>query len=101
METENITLVDKIAMALGGGLVLLGTAVFGFFETLLGNPHAVAETNEAGDVIAHTTFDPQLRAYIIAAGLLIWGLFAVYKLTTGVPRSETKRSSSREGEPAK
>jgi hypothetical protein len=78
MQLSKTSLADRIAMALGGGLVLLGTAVLGFFETVIGNYHAMPVTNDAGDVVATTTFDPSLRAAIIALGLLVWLGYALY-----------------------
>lgn len=78
--TQTATTADKIAMALGGGLVLLGTLVMGTLETLLGGPNALPVTNEAGVVVAETTFDPVLRATIVLAGLVVFGLFALYRL---------------------
>lgn len=78
---------DKLAMALGGGLILLGTAVLGFFETVIGNPSAIPITNDAGEVVATTTFDPSLRASIIALGLIVWLLYALYKVVGAVGSS--------------
>ncbi|MFC6718169.1 hypothetical protein ACFQGT_11070 [Natrialbaceae archaeon GCM10025810] len=70
---------DRIAMLLGGGLVLLGTVVLGLLNTLAGAPALPVE--EDGAIVAEPLVSPDLRAYVIALGLLIWLLFAIYKLT--------------------
>lgn len=92
---DKLTTADKIAMVVGGGLIMLGTLVMGLFETIIGNPHVMEQTNEAGDVIAHTTFDPNLRAFLIAAGLLVWGLYVVYRLAA--PRVNVGTETTRPG----
>ncbi|MFB6199197.1 MAG: hypothetical protein ABEI52_13195 [Halobacteriaceae archaeon] len=77
---SNYDTLDEAALAIGLGLVLVGSVVMGFLETILGSPHTLEQTNEAGDVVAHTSFDPHLRAYIIALGfivLLLWSLYRV------------------------
>lgn len=67
---------DEVMLALGLGLVLIGAAVIGFFETLLGSAHMTRRI--AGvNIVVHTSFGPHLRAYTIALGFLVlfvWGL---------------------------
>jgi len=82
----DLTTVDRLAMLLGGALVVLGTVVLGILEALLGNPSPVPVTNEAGAVVATTTFPVEVRAYLIAFGMLVWLIAGVYKLIAGVPR---------------
>ncbi|MDY6819343.1 MAG: hypothetical protein SVG88_11835 [Halobacteriales archaeon] len=90
---DRTTTVDSIAMALGGGLIFLGLVVLGVLEAIIGNPHAVPQTNDAGKVVATTTFDPTLRAAIIALGMLIWLLYGLYKVVGGrVERATDKRT---------
>jgi hypothetical protein len=76
---SNITTVDKAAMAISGGLMLLGIVVLGFLEVLDGEPFGAAPmTNEAGEVIATPMFDPALRTGLVILGLvvlLLWGLY--------------------------
>lgn len=96
--TETTTF-DKLAMILGGGLILLGTLVMGVLETVIGNPSPVPLTNEAGDVIAATTFPVDVRAYVILLGLFVWFLFGVYKLIQGIGAVE--RESAATPEPAR
>lgn len=82
---DTLTTVDRIAMLVGGGLIIVATVVMDFFETVIGSPHSMPETNEAGEVVAHTTFSPFIRANLIAAGLAILGLYAIYVVATRRP----------------
>jgi hypothetical protein len=71
---------DKIAMYVGGGLVVLSVVVIGLLDMLLGAGHPV---NSEG-AIEHTAVVPiDIRAGIILLGLVIWGLVAVYKFAAG------------------
>lgn len=82
MSTEpnsELTTADRIAMLLGGGLILLGTAALELVNVLAGAPQVPVE--EEGVIVATPVVSPTLRAYIIALGLLVWLGFAVYKLT--------------------
>jgi len=55
-------IIDKAAMALSAGLMLLGIVGMGILEVLVGAPYGpVPLTNEAGDVIATPLFSAQLR----------------------------------------
>lgn len=83
--TSGRTPLDTLGMVVGGGLVLLGTVVFGFFETVLGTPHAIPVADEAGRIVTHTTFSMELRAGIIALGLLVLTLFAVVRFVAAPP----------------
>lgn len=83
-DTNDLPLADKLAMVVGGGLVLFGVTVMGTLETLLGSAHSVPQTNEAGEVVAHTTFAPNLRAAIIALGLVVFFLYGLYKVATAI-----------------
>lgn len=79
MTTDANTTADRIAMWLGGGLILLGVVVLGLVNELATAPHV--EVVEEGTVVATPVVSPDLRAYIIALGLLVWLGFAIYKLT--------------------
>jgi hypothetical protein len=77
---SNITVADKIAMYVGGGLVVLGVVVIGLLDMLLGAGHPV----DAEGAIEHGAVIPiDIRAGIILLGLLVWGLVAVYKFAAG------------------
>lgn len=79
MTTDQITTADRIAMLLGGGLVLLGTAVLGLVNTLAGAPTMPVVEEEM--IVAEPLVSPDLRASLIALGLLVWLVVAIYKVT--------------------
>ncbi|MHB9286729.1 hypothetical protein ACKVMT_06775 [Halobacteriales archaeon Cl-PHB] len=74
----NLNTFDRAAMALSGGLILLGIVVLGFVETLAGKPYGASPmTNDAGEVIATPMIDPAIRTGLVLLGLavlLLWGL---------------------------
>jgi len=77
--------IDKAAMYLSGGLLLLGVVVTGLIETLAGKPYSPAPmTNEAGEVIATPAIDPNIRTALVMAALLVMLLYAIYKLATPI-----------------
>lgn len=81
---STLTTADRIAMYAGGGLVLLGTFVVGLLEMLLGAGHSVP----SGEQIEHSPLVPlEIRAYVILAGLLIWGLYVIYKVIATTPKT--------------
>lgn len=103
-------LADKIAMYVGGGLIVLGIAVMGFINLLARGESAmtVYEVTQggatttghalspamapAGATIVHVPlFDPNLRAYIVALGLLVFGLYAVYRVFVHAVRQPDRR----------
>lgn len=105
----NIDLADRIAMYLGGGLVMLGIVVLGIVNLVAGyespmyayevTQNGQATTGHAlspalapeGATIVHSPLvDPNLRAYIVALGLIVFGLYAAYRLFVhdGAPLTE-------------
>lgn len=77
-----LTTADKIAMYGGGGLVVLGVVAIGLLEMFLGATHPVSAEGQ----IVHETLVPiGIRSSIILAGLLIWGVYAIYKVVVGPP----------------
>lgn len=85
MTTEDtLSNADRIAMLVGGGLIILGTAVLGFVNTVTGSPHMPVV--EEGEVVATPLVAPEVRAVLVALGLLVWLLFAIYKVTTAPGR---------------
>jgi len=81
---NELTIPDKIAMYVGGGLIVLGTVIIGLLEMLFGSGHPVSGEGQ----IQHEALVPlEIRSYIIIAGLLIWGLYAVYKVLGTTPRT--------------
>ncbi|WP_324758699.1 hypothetical protein [Haloarcula montana] len=83
-------IIDKAAMALSGGLMLLGVVVLGIVEILAGQPYSpVPLTNEAGEVVATPMIDPTIRTGLVLAGIAVLGVYAAYKLVTPVPEETT------------
>jgi hypothetical protein len=86
---QHTTVIDKAAMALSGGLMLLGVVVLGIVEILAGKPYgAVPLTNDAGEVIATPMVDPTLRTGLVLAGLLVLALYGGYRLVAPVEGEE-------------
>jgi len=76
-------IIDKAAMALSAGLMLLGIVGMGILEVRRRAPYGpVPLTNEAGDVIATPLFSAQLRTGVVLAGIAVLGLYAAYKIVT-------------------
>jgi len=95
----NITTADRIAMYIGGGLMVLAIPVMGLINVLAGyeSPMYVYETTQGGstttgyaitqgtvpqaaELIHSPLIAPNIRAYIIALALVIFGLYAAYRL---------------------
>ena len=83
---SDLTTADRIAMYVGGGLVVIGTVGIGFLEMALGSPHPVSGE---GQIVHEALIPLRIRSYIILLGLLIWGIYAVYKVAAGGPPSST------------
>jgi hypothetical protein len=78
---QHTNIIDKAAMALSGGLMLLGVVVLGIVEILAGQPYGAAPmTNDAGEVIATPMVDPTLRTGLVLAGILVLALYGGYRL---------------------
>lgn len=76
-------IIDKAAMALSAGLMLLGIVGMGLVEILAGEPYSpVPITNEAGDVVATPLISPEIRTGVVLAGIAVLGLYAAYKIAT-------------------
>ena len=84
-----LSTVDRYGMYLGGGLIILGVVVIGLLEMLLGSPHPV--TGE-GQIVHEALVPLAIRSYIIMAGLVVLGLTALYKLTSGETVEQTQET---------
>lgn len=83
-------IIDKAAMALSAGLMLLGVVGMGLLELLVGAPYSpVPVTNEAGEVVATPLISPQIRTGVVLAGLAVLGLYAAYKIVTPLAEDAT------------
>ncbi|MFB6082083.1 MAG: hypothetical protein ABEJ67_04595 [Halanaeroarchaeum sp.] len=95
---------DRIAMYLGGGLLVLALPVMGTIVILAGSMsplytysqgdstgYALAPgmAPEGAQIVSSPIFDPILRGYIVLIGLVIFMLLAVYKLFSPAPGSGT------------
>lgn len=99
MTDDTLDVVDKVAMTLGGGLIILAIPVIGFLTTITGSMSPLYKyqvTNEAGEavvkygfesgipegatVLADPLVDPMTRAWIVFIGLLVFGLYGVYRV---------------------
>ncbi|MDZ5811744.1 hypothetical protein U4E84_10375 [Halorubrum sp. AD140] len=84
-------IIDRMAMALSAGLMLLGIVGMGIIEILAGEPYGpVPITNDAGDVVASPLFSAELRTGVVLAGIAVLGLYALYKIVT--PLAEDARA---------
>jgi multisubunit Na+/H+ antiporter MnhB subunit len=95
--STDLDLADRIAMYVGGGLLLLAIPVAGLVTTLAGSttPLYVYETADGSgqvlapalapdgaEVVSAPLVDPNLRATLVLAGLLVWGAYGAYRLAT-------------------
>lgn len=76
--TDTLPLADRIAMILGGGLILLGVAGMGLIEVLAGPPFAPVTSD--GAAASGAVFGADIRAYLTVAGMLVFGLYAIYRV---------------------
>lgn len=110
--TQTTDLADKIAMWIGGGLIVLALPVMGLIVTLTGSMSplyaykageetgtvlAPALAPEGAEIVTSPLFSPNMRAWLIAIGLTIWGLYAIYRVFA--PR-EPERRKAPTAEPA-
>ncbi|MXR40241.1 hypothetical protein GRX01_02560 [Halobaculum sp. WSA2] len=91
--TQQFDIVDKVALAVGAALMLLGVVVLGLIEVLAGQPYGAAPlTNEAGEVIATPAIDPVVRTGLVILGLVVLLLWGVYRaITVDAPADRTPR----------
>ncbi|WP_436909338.1 hypothetical protein [Halosimplex marinum] len=81
MRDTIITTVDRAAMALGAGLILLGVVGLGIVEILAGPPYGAAPvTNDAGEVVATPMVDANLRVLLVVAGLVVLLAWQLYRM---------------------
>lgn len=89
MTLNDMDTIDRAATLLGTGLMFLGIVVLGIVETFTGEPFGAAPlTNEAGEVIAQPTVDPAIRTGLVVAGLVVLGIWGLYKMARPVPKTD-------------
>jgi len=79
---EQFNTADKIAAYLGGGLVVFGVVVIGLLEMLFGSGHPV---DGEGQIVHEALVPLEVRSYIILLGLIVWGVYAVYRVVATTP----------------
>ncbi len=95
MTLTDMNPIDRIALLLSTGLMLLGIVVLGIVELIAGPPYGAAPlTNDAGDVIATPMVDPNIRTGLVILGILVLLLWGIYKMVT--PVQETDEHSSQQ-----
>lgn len=112
MSTQSdLDAMDRIAMFLGGGLIVLAIPVMGLVVTLAGSKspmyiyemtqdgrtvsgHALSAGGvpEGATIVSSPIIDPNVRAYIVALGLLIFGVYGVYRLLA--PKVQTSSADA-------
>jgi len=96
MTLNDMNTIDKVAMLASTGLMFLGVVVLGLIEVIAGKPYGAAPlTNDAGDVIATPTVDPNIRTGLVVAALVILLLWAVYKLASPTPPADEATATER------
>lgn len=91
---SNYDTIDRVAMIVSGGLMLLGIVVLGLVETFAGKPYGASPmTNEAGDIVATPLVDPALRTGFVLMGLMILLLWGVYRFTASYSEEEDAATS--------
>lgn len=97
MTTDTLDLADKIAMGLGGGLIILAIPIMGFLTTIAGShsplyTYKVMENGEAvvkhgvgpaipagAEIVTSPLFGPNMRAGLVLLGLLVFAVYGAYK----------------------
>lgn len=79
---SDLSAVDRVAMYVGGGLIVAGVVGVGLLELAVG---ATAPVTPEGQAVAEALVPATVRAGIVVLGLLVWGLCAVAK-AVGSPR---------------
>lgn len=109
MTKFNLDLADKLAMGIGGGLIILAIPVMGFLTTITGSmspfyQYKVMENGEAvvkqgvaasipqgAEIVNAPLFSPSLRAWLVFLGLLVFALYGVYKAFSGAAEEPTEQ----------
>lgn len=116
MNMDKLDLADKIAMGVGGGLIILAIPVMGFLTTITGSmsplyTYKVAKGGEtvtkhgvgpavpaSAEVVNAPLFGPNMRAGLVFLGLLVFALYGAYKLFTGGTESAEQTTATPTGD---
>ncbi|MFB6094806.1 MAG: hypothetical protein ABEJ77_07680 [Halanaeroarchaeum sp.] len=95
----NLPTIDKLVMYVSGGLLALAIPVMGTIVILTGSMSPLYVTSKGGHVLAPSMapqgqeivtspiFDPILRGYLVLIALVIFMLYAVYRLVVPNPQA--------------
>lgn len=90
METD---IIDKLAMGASAACMFTGIVLLGIVEIIAGKPYGAAPvTNEAGEVVATPFVDPTIRTGLVILGLVILGLYGVYRMAATDLAAEKRRA---------
>ncbi|MFW6152961.1 MAG: hypothetical protein ACOC42_01240 [Halobacteriota archaeon] len=88
---NNLSTIDRIAMLVGGGLIVFGVIVLGFINTIANAPHLPVV--EDGVTVAEPVIPADIRAYLVLLGLLVWLLYGLFKVTVA-PRGTARPATT-------
>ena len=106
---DNLDLADKLAMGIGGGLIILAIPVMGFITTITGSlsplyKYEVMKNGEAvvqhgvgpaipdgATILTAPLFAPNMRAWLVLVGLLVFAIYGVYKAFSGAAEEPTEQ----------
>ncbi|MFB6188670.1 MAG: hypothetical protein ABEI57_02190 [Halapricum sp.] len=108
---SDLPMVDRLAMGLGGGLIVLGVVVLGIVELLAGHANPMYHGTVNGQAVSALTrsglpdgttnvvspiVPPNVRAGIVVLGLFVLFVYAVYVLIArrGVGSREERTATS-------
>ena len=95
MTQTHFDTLDRIALVVSGGLMLLGIVVLGLVEVVAGKPYGASPiTNDAGNVVATPAIDPTIRTGLVILGLVVLMLWGLYRMVTVVPSEESTTSDA-------
>ncbi|ACV47719.1 conserved hypothetical protein [Halomicrobium mukohataei DSM 12286] len=69
-------------MWLSGREVTFGVVAIGLLEMLFGSGHPV---DGEGQIVHEALVPLEVRSYIILLGLIVWGVYAVYRVVATTP----------------
>lgn len=97
MTLNNMNPIDRAAMVLSTGLILIGVVGLGIVEMIAGEPYgamAVEVTNDAGEVVntLSPAVDPTVRTGLVLAGLLVLLVWGSYKMAAPAGTAPARQS---------
>jgi hypothetical protein len=84
--------IDKLAMYVSGGLLLLATVGTGLVELLAGKPYSPVSME--GKILEGAAVHPNIRTALVVAGLLVLLVYAGYKLATPLDEGSERTTAA-------